>query len=101
MVETSRSSLLGLIFLPDVRRSSATKHGRERPPADVRGVWPCAPDQRAAGQDHRREQRLVRHLDPAAHGKRTVDCVTTDRFRLDNFWLHSFKLKMHAFAQTV
>lgn len=31
----------------DVCRASAPQHGRERPAADVRGVWPRSPDQRA------------------------------------------------------
>lgn len=50
--------------VPDVRGPGAAEYGRERPADHVRGVRPRAPDQRAAGQGHRRKQRLVLILLP-------------------------------------
>lgn len=40
----------------DVRGSGTSRHGRERPEDDVRGVRPSAPDKHPAGQDHRQSQ---------------------------------------------
>lgn len=45
--------------IADVRWSSTAEYGRERPAANVRGVRPGAPDQRAPGQNNRRQQRFV------------------------------------------
>lgn len=41
--------------IADVRWSSTAEYGRERPAANVRGVRPGAPDQRAPGQNNRRQ----------------------------------------------